>query len=208
VSRGLVTTCVLSGIYAIVDAAEGDVLAQVDDVLAGGIRLLQYRSKAGIDRRILAEARIRTRAAGALVIVNDDLSAVVDADGIHVGQEDLALLDTTQLRAQLGGKILGISCPDLTSARAAMLLGADYVGVGAMFATSTKADAGAPIGAEGVRRVVAALDLPVAAIGGITASNIREVRSTGAAMAAVITAISRAPDRRAAARELVAAWAR
>lgn len=198
----------LRGIYAIVDAAEGDVLAQVDDVLAGGIRLLQYRSKAGIDRAVLGEARLRAHAAGAALIVNDDLDAVTDADGVHLGQEDLALLETRTLRERLDGKILGISCPDLTSAREAAALGADYVGVGAMFATATKTDAGAPIGARGVRSVVEGVTIPVAAIGGITLDNIHQVRSTGAAMAAVITAISRAADRRAAARALVDAWAR
>lgn len=198
----------LEGIYAIVDAGEGDVLAQTDDAIAGGIRLVQYRSKTGIDRRTLVAARARVHAAGGMLIVNDDLAAASDADGVHLGQEDLERVDARALRARLVGKILGISCPDVQSARAAAALGADYVGVGAMFATGTKSDAGPPIGAAGVRSVVAAVALPVAAIGGITLSNIHEVRNTGAAMAAVITAISRAEDRRAAARALVEAWAR
>jgi thiamine-phosphate pyrophosphorylase len=198
----------LRGIYAIVDGAEGDVLAQVADVLAAGVRLVQYRSKAGIDRAVLAAARERAHAAGAILIVNDDLRLLDDADGIHLGQEDLAPLDVKGLRARVGTKILGISAPDAAAARAAVALGADYVGVGSMYATRTKSDAGAPIGPQGVRRVVEAVAVPVAAIGGITLANIAEVRATGAAMAAVITAISRAPDRRAAARALVEAWAR
>jgi thiamine-phosphate pyrophosphorylase len=198
----------LRGIYAIVDAAEGDPLEQLEDVLAGGIRLVQYRDKIGIDRALLAALGDRAHAADALLIVNDDLDALDLADGIHLGQEDLDVQDRAQLRARVGAKILGISTPDEVAARAAVVLGADYLGVGSTYATGTKFDAGAPIGTEGVRRIVRAVDIPVAAIGGIKLENIADVRATGAAMAAVITAISRAPDRRAAARALVSAWAR
>jgi len=207
-ARAISRIAQLRGIYAIVDTAEGDVLAQLDDVLAGGIRVVQYRGKSGIERDVLARAWERTRAAGALLIVNDDVGLVDSADGVHLGQEDLALLDVAALRARTEGKIVGISCPDVPSAYAALAIGADYIGVGAMYATGTKHDAGEPIGPGGVRAAVQAVDLPVAAIGGITLARIQEVRATGAAMAAVITAISRAPDRIAAARTLVDAWAR
>lgn len=198
----------LHGIYAIVDAAEGDVLAQLDDVLAGGIRLVQYRAKSGPQRGILAAARERTQRAGATLIVNDAWELADEADGVHLGQEDLDPALRASLRRRLAGKILGISCPDVTAAKAAAALGADYLGVGSIYATGSKSDAGEPIGPLGVRAVVDASDVPVAAIGGITLERIAEVRSTGAVMAAVITAISRARDRRAAARALVDAWAR
>lgn len=198
----------LRGIYAIVDAAEGDVLAQLDDVLAGGVRLIQYRCKTGPDRRILAVAHERTLRAGATLIVNDAWDLAGDADGVHLGQEDLAFARHASLRERLAGKIVGISCPDVETAKAAAAMGADYLGVGSMYATDSKIDAGEPIGPQGVRAVVAAVDLPVAAIGGIALGHIPEVRGTGAAMAAVISAISRAPDRCAAARALVDAWER
>jgi thiamine-phosphate diphosphorylase len=198
----------LRGIYAILDAAEGDVLAQLGDVLAAGIRVVQYRGKSGIERDVLSRAWERTRSSGALLIVNDDLGLIDYADGVHLGQEDLALVDATTLRARARGKIVGISCPDVPSAYAALALGADYIGVGAMYVTGTKHDAGEPIGPEGIRAAVRAVDLPVVAIGGITLERLPEVRATGAAMAAVITAISRATDRIAAARALVDAWAR
>ncbi|MGH7717118.1 MAG: thiamine phosphate synthase, partial [Vulcanimicrobiaceae bacterium] len=181
------------------DAAEGDVLAQLDDVLEGGIRLVQYRSKNGIDRGVLIRAARRAHESGALLIVNDDVESAQHADGVHLGQEDLALLGAAALRDRVRGKVLGISCPDVRSAEAAVRLGADYVGVGAMYATGTKHDAGNPIGPDGIRAAVEAVRLPVIAIGGITLACIPEVRRTGAAMAAVITAISRAPDRAAAA---------
>lgn len=198
----------LRGIYAIVDAAEGDPLAQLDDVLAGGIKIVQYRCKAGPQADVVRAMHARTQAAAATLILNDALELAGDADGVHLGQEDLALLETAALRKRLQAKILGISCPDVATAQAAVALGADYLGVGSMYATNSKSDAGSPIGAAGVRAVVAAVDVPVAAIGGITLPRIAEVRATGAAMAAVITAISRAIDRRAAAAELRAAWER
>jgi thiamine-phosphate pyrophosphorylase len=198
----------LSGIYAIVDAAEGDILAQLERVLAGGIRIVQYRSKAGLDRDVVIRAVRRAHDAGALLIVNDDAELLDEADGVHLGQEDLALLDGRALRERAGGKIIGISCPDVASAQAAVVLGADYVGVGAMYATASKHDAGEPIGPQGIRAAVEAVRIPVVAIGGITLARIAEVRATGAAMAAVITAISRAPDPTGAARALVDAWAR
>ncbi|MGH7683120.1 MAG: thiamine phosphate synthase [Vulcanimicrobiaceae bacterium] len=198
----------LRGIYAIVDAAEGDVLAQLDDVLAGGVRLVQYRCKSGPRREILAAARQRTQRAGAMLIVNDAWELVDEADGVHLGQEDLDLTRRASLREGLRGKILGISCPDVATAKAAAELGADYLGVGSIYPTGSKADAGKAIGPQGVRAVVDAVDVPVAAIGGIALDRIPEVRDTGAAMAAVISAISRAPDRRVAARALVDAWAR
>ena len=198
----------LRGIYAIVDAAEGDVIAQLDDILAGGIRLVQYRCKTGPDAAVVSEARARANAAGAMLIVNDALELAGRADGVHLGQEDLELVDRATLRTVLRGKILGISCPDVATARAAVELGADYIGVGSVYATGSKSDAGAPIGTAGLRAATDSVSIPVAAIGGITLERIPEVRAAGAAMAAVITAISRAGDRRAAAQALVNAWAR
>ena len=198
----------LTGIYAILDASAGDVLIQLEDALAGGVRLVQYRCKAGPDAATLRAMHERAQRAGALLIVNDALDLLEHADGVHLGQEDLEFYEHSSLRAHLRGKILGISCPDVESAQRAVKLGADYLGVGSIYATGSKHDAGEPIGAQGVRAVVAAVAVPVAAIGGITLERIGEVRSTGAAMAAVITAISRGADRRAAARALVDAWAR
>lgn len=199
----------LNGIYAILDLAAGDEpRSQVAAMLAGGARLVQYRAKGGVNRVVLRRLRAEVAAAGGIVIVNDDCDALADADGVHLGQEDLARVDVRALRAEHPRKLLGISCPDVSTALAAQAFGADYVGAGAMYATASKGDAGPPIGAAGVRAVVEAVSIPVAAIGGITLARIPEVRATGAAMAAVITAISGAADRTAATRALVAAWTR
>ncbi|MBV8152640.1 MAG: thiamine phosphate synthase [Candidatus Eremiobacteraeota bacterium] len=196
----------LRGIYAIVDAAEGEPLAQLEAILAGGVRIVQYRAKDGVAHELVAALRRHVHDVGGCLIVNDHAHALELADGLHLGQEDLALHDFTGLRRAHPDKILGLSCPDVLTAHAAESLGADYIGAGSIYATSSKSDAGAPIGPQGVRAIVEAVSIPVAAVGGIRHEDLAEVRATGAAMAAVIRAISRAPDARAAAAALVAAW--
>jgi thiamine-phosphate pyrophosphorylase len=197
----------LSGIYCIVDAdATATPLALLDDVLAGGARLVQYRAKRGVDRDLVRKMLARTRAAGATLIVNDDLEAALDADGLHVGQEDLASLEASSLRARLGDRVLGVSCSSAQEARDAARLGADYLGVGPYAVTGSKDDAGAPIGARGVRAIVEATTLPAVAIGGIELSMLADVVRSGARMAAIISAIARGPDARANARAFVELW--
>jgi thiamine-phosphate pyrophosphorylase len=197
----------LRGIYCIVDEnATAAPLELLDDVLAAGVRLVQYRAKRGVLREVVMKMLARTRAAGATLVVNDDLEAALVADGLHLGQEDLASLDRHVLRAQLGTKILGVSCSTVAEAHDAERLGADYLGVGPYAITASKRDAGAPIGASGVNAIVAATRLPVAAIGGIEVSMLDGVVRSGARMAAVISAIARGPDARANARAFVERW--
>jgi thiamine-phosphate pyrophosphorylase len=197
----------LSGIYAIVDRSLCDApLDLLEAVLDGGVRVVQYRAKAGVDRALVRALAGRARARGALLIVNDDLEAALEADGLHVGQEDLVTYGGAGLRARLGARIFGISCGLASEALGAERLGADYVGTGPFAPTATKGDAGEAIGAQGVRRVVEATRLPVAAIGGIGLAALPEVAASGAAMAAVASAIARASDPRAAAAALVARW--
>jgi thiamine-phosphate diphosphorylase len=161
-----------------------------------------------VDRDVVRAMRALTRARGAFLIVNDDLEAALEADGWHAGQEDLADHDPRELRARLGDRIFGVSCGVPDEARAAESFGADYVGVGPFAATGTKADAGDAIGAAGIAAVVRATRVPVVAIGGIDAANLGAVASTGASMAAVVSAIARAPDPAGMTRRLVEAWER
>ena len=197
----------LSGIYALIyRELVSDPLKFVVSVLAAGVRLVQYRAKGGVDRELVRRLHVRTRQVGAVLIVNDDLEAALDADGLHVGQEDVSALDASALRAQLGSLILGISCATTEEAARAAALGADYLGVGPFARTATKADAGPPIGEAGLRRVTEATKLPVAAIGGIELSNLEAVVRSGAAMAAVAGAISRGPDPYIDAHALVLRW--
>jgi thiamine-phosphate pyrophosphorylase len=196
----------LRGIYALVEPARHpDPAAYVAALLRGGVRLFQVRAKGGCDPALLDALVALIRAAGGITIVNDDPRLAERADGVHLGQEDAAAYDLAALRARLGSRVIGLSCGTPAEARAAAPA-VDYLGVGPIFPTGSKADAGGPIGVSGVRVVVAATALPVAAIGGITLAALGRVRETGATMAAVISALAGAADPEAAARAFVQAW--
>jgi len=199
----------LHGIYAIVnETASPNPVELTRAILDGGARIVQYRAKRGIVAEHLRTLRDLTRAHEALLIVNDDWRAVqaYDADGVHIGPEDAQPDELGPMRAALTDRLIGISCGTPEEAQMAGAGDADYIGVGSVYATNSKADAGDPIGIEGLTRIAAAADLPVAAIGGITLAHLREVRGSGVAMAAVISAIANASDPQAATRALVGAW--
>jgi thiamine-phosphate pyrophosphorylase len=197
----------LHGVYAIVNE-DVRTMNVADAALAGGVRLLQYRAKSGINAEHLQALRERTRACGALLIVNDDWRAAraFDCDGVHLGPDDEGFAAVAPVRAALRERLIGLSCGTVAEAQRANAEDADYLGVGAVYATGSKADAGAPIGIDGLRAVAAVSRYPVAAIGGIRAATIDAVRASGVAMAAVIAAISSAPDPESAARELLEQW--
>ncbi|HKU66606.1 MAG TPA: thiamine phosphate synthase [Candidatus Baltobacteraceae bacterium] len=197
----------LRGVYAIVnEAAHPEPVELTRAILEGGARIVQYRAKSGIVPAHARALRDLTRAYGALFIVNDDWHAVdgYDADGVHLGPEDARAEDLAEIRAALADRVIGVSCGTPHEARAAAQ--ADYIGVGSVYATASKADAGDPIGIAGLRAVAAQTSLPVAAIGGITLASLPQIRASGVAMAAVISAISAAADPRAATAALVRLW--
>lgn len=199
----------LRGIYAIVNEGARDPVELTRDILAGGARIVQYRAKNGIVAEHARQLRSLTREFRALLFLNDDWRAVreYDADGVHLGPEDATAAELPAIRAALADALIGLSCGTEAEAREALRADADYVGAGSVYATASKDDAGDPIGLDGLRRVAAAAaPLPVAAIGGVTAGALGDVRATGVAMAAVISAIARAPDARAATEALVRAW--
>ncbi|MFN2528350.1 MAG: thiamine phosphate synthase [Candidatus Baltobacteraceae bacterium] len=197
----------LQGIYAIVNG-RADVVPFTSALLRGGIRIVQYRAKAGTDIQALRDLRELTAAWDAMLIVDDDWQAALEtgADGAHLGPDDAPRAQLPMIREYLRGGLLGLSCGTIEEAQYAESLGADYIGVGSVFATTSKTDAGTPIGIAGLREVAAATQLPSAAIGGITQANIASVRATGVAMAAVISALSESPDPREAAAALVRTW--
>ncbi|MBV9648139.1 MAG: thiamine phosphate synthase [Candidatus Eremiobacteraeota bacterium] len=199
----------LRGIYALVDPALcDDPERTAAALLRGGIRLVQYRSKQSCERAFVRRLHAMTSRSDALLIVNDDVEAAQDADGVHLGQEDIALIPG-DLRRRLGGRLLGISCGVPAEAEAALRLGADYLGVGPFAITSSKVDAGPAIGSAGIASVVAAAGgLPVAAIGGIELDALEEVYASGASMAAVLSALVRVADPEAAAISFVTRWER
>jgi thiamine-phosphate diphosphorylase len=200
----------LHGPYVIVNEGARDPVAIARACLRAGIRVLQYRAKRGIAGERLRAIRDATTAGDALLIVNDDVEAAIafDCDGVHLGPDDGAFDPLGPVRDRMGERLIGISAGTPDEARAAERAHADYVGIGAVYATASKDDAGAPIGIHGLLDVAAASTLSAAAIGGITAGTIAEIARTGVAMAAVISAVADASDPEAAARELVAVWNR
>jgi thiamine-phosphate pyrophosphorylase len=195
----------LQGVYGLVDPERTEPVAFTEAILRGGIRLVQIRAKLGLDGATLIAIVARVRAAGGIALVNDDVGLARLADGVHLGQEDAATLNLRDVRRALGSAIIGLSCGTPQEARAADPALVDYLGVGPVFGSPSKADAGYPIGISGTRAVVEATTLPCAAIGGIDATNIVRVRETGASMAAVISALGR-DDPEGAARTLVERW--
>ncbi len=198
----------LRGIYAIVNEGERNVVAIAQAAYENGVRVVQYRAKAGIVHENVRAIRKLAEKHESLLIMNDDWQAAValDCDGVHLGPDDTGFLDIAPVRALLRERLIGLSCGTRAEAERADASDIDYLGVGAVFATASKADAGAPIGIDGLLQVANATRLPVAAIGGITAQNLPLVRGSGVAMAALIAAIAGAADPARAARELVAAW--
>ncbi len=202
----------MKGLYAITDPylTPGDTLFDaVQATLDGGARVLQYRDKlheAGDRLRIAQQLRELTAAHRALLIINDDmaLAAAVEADGVHLGQDDAPL---EAAREKLGDEaIIGVSCyADLARARQAAQAGASYVAFGRVFPSRTKPHA-TPAPLSLLTRAKAELDIPVVAIGGITLENIDRVVAAGADMAAVIHGLFGQNDIRAAAQAFCAAF--
>ena len=198
---------------AIVDPerANGRSLAELTRmVVAGGATLIQLRDKHGSTRRMIEEARaIKAVLAGTGVplVINDrvDVALIAEADGVHVGQDDMRAEDARRL---LGPKaIIGVSIKTVALANAAPLDVLDYAGVGGVYATTSKDNPNAPIGVKGLQFIVAAfrarkLDFPIVGIAGIDAGNAAPVVDAGADGVAVISALSMQDNPEAAAREL------
>ena len=195
-------------LYAVTDQAwavdQGSLFRQIEEAIDGGASIVQLREKRLDEAAFLAEAEQFTalcRRKGVVCIINDrvDIALKSGADGVHVGQKDL---EAGFARDLLGpDKILGVSAHSVEEALRAQAAGADYLGVGAAFATGTKADA-KPISRQTIRSITAAVDIPVVAIGGITRDNILELKNCGLDGAAVVSALFAQPDVRAAAEEL------
>ncbi|MBO0779721.1 MAG: thiamine phosphate synthase [Ktedonobacteraceae bacterium] len=182
-----------------------DMLTVARAALDGGATVIQLRDKNASTRQLIEEGlslRALTHERGALLIVNDrlDVALAIDADGAHVGQDDMP----GDLARRLLGpqRILGISAGNIDEARSALASGADYLGVGPIFATRGKADAGEPTGTTLLTRLAEICNIPLVAIGGITAANAAAIIQAGATGVAVITAVVYAEDITAATHSL------
>jgi len=177
----------------------------VEAALKGGVDIVQLREYSLKDSQLLQAARalrVLTRRFKALFIVNNrpDIALLSEADGVHLGQDDLPVAEARKIIGW--DKIVGVSTHALEQARKAVADGADYIGVGPVFSTPTKAGR-SPVTVEYVRQIVALKPaLPFFAIGGIDLSNVGEVLAAGAERVAVVRAIMGASDPEKAAKEL------
>lgn len=191
-------------VYFITDAGFGKSHeCLVELALKAGVMAIQFREKK-LGTRKMYEIGKRLRALtneyGALLFVNDriDIALAIDADGVHIGQEDIP----AEIAREVFSGYIGVSAGSVYEAKKDEKF-ADYLGVGPVFPTKTKSDAGEAIGVEGLKRIVESVKIPVVAIGSINKNNALEVLKVGVAGIAVISAIAAAEDPEAAARELV-----
>ena len=195
-------------LYAVTDRAwaadEDDFLAQVEAAIDGGATIVQLREKHLDEDAFLKEAErfvALCRRKGVISIINDnvDVAIACGAEGVHVGQEDMA---AAKVREKVGNKMMiGVSVHSVEEAKQAVRDGADCLGVGAMFSTSTKTDVDV-LPKETLKAVCDAVDIPVVAIGGLNKSNILELSGTGVDGVALVSAIFSAEDIESECREL------
>ncbi len=187
-------------LYLVADvefAAGRDLAYLAGEAVLGGVTIVQLRAKGSGTREFL---ELAVRMAAALksrsipLIINDrvDIALACGADGVHLGQDDMPLGKARELLGST--KIIGVSANTLKEAREAERFGADYIGLGPIYATASK-DTDLPVlGPEGIRRMRQKIDIPIIAIGGIDAGNAADVMNAGATGIAVISAILGAPD--------------
>ena len=195
-------------VYAITDrhwTGEKTLEQQVDEVLKNGATFLQIREKNMPHDELVKEAVLIKEIAkkyNVPVVIDDDIYAVIESgvDGVHIGQKDM---DYIEARKLLGDdKIIGMTAPSVELAKKAEKLGADYIGAGAVFNTSTKKDT-RPLELSTLKEICSSISIPVVAIGGIAHSNVRKLKGTDIDGVAVISALFGADDPGEATRELV-----
>lgn len=197
-------------LYLVTDTAclkHQTLLAAVEEALAAGVTLVQYRAKLALGGEMYSTAlRLQVLCAKYKVplIINDrlDVALAVGAAGVHLGQDDLPV----QVSRRLAGPdfLIGATAHNVAEARKAAAEGASYLGCGAVFTTQTKLDT-VPLGLAGLKAIREAVKVPLVGIAGITASNYREVLATGADGAAVVSAILGAESIKAAVQEFLRA---
>ena len=165
-------------------------------IIDGGAKIVQLRDKTSSKRRFYEKAlRFRqiTSNKNILLIINDhlDVALCVDADGIHLGQDDLPVDVARRLAPNL---IIGASTHSVNEAKRAEALGADYVNIGPIFSTKTKSDVHHFLGSSAISSIARCIQIPFTVMGGINESNLQEVLSCGAKKVAMVTAITKAED--------------
>lgn len=173
-----------------------DFYKSIEDALKGGVTMVQLREKNASGKEFLEKAlklRELTKKYNTAFIINDrvDIALLCDADGVHVGQSDI---DAKHVRELIGpNKILGVSARDIKEARTAYEDGADYIGVGAMYSTSTKLDAKS-VSFDTVKAIKENVNMPIVLIGGINLENLEELKSLNCEGYAIVSSILKAND--------------
>jgi len=194
-------------LYALVDVRSDESAFErfITDIIAGGVDIIQLRDKQADDRTLLARSRILKNCITAsernvLFIMNDrpDLAMLAGADGVHVGQEELP---TTLVRQLVGKLLIGVSTHSIDQARQAVLDGADYIGAGPVFESTTK-EFSHLSGLVYLQEVAAEISIPAFAIGGITENRLEEVLQTGISRVAIGSALLDAENPREIAERL------
>ena len=174
-----------------------DLVNVMEEAIQGGADIIQLRDKKSSKLEVLQKARALrelTKKHGVAFIVNDhiDVALTVDADGIHLGQDDLPLIEARKIVGP--NKIIGISTHAIEEAREAERNGADYIGVGPIFATKSKEDVTAPVSTNYIKQVIQEIKIPFVAIGGIKLHNVDKVLQAGATRICAISEIVGASD--------------
>lgn len=194
-------------LYAVTDRSWLNGRALEDDIekaIKGGVTLVQLREK-NIATDDIIKSAIRTKSVckkhGIPLIINDNVDAVIcsNADGVHLGQSDMSISEARKILGK--NKIIGATAKTVEQAQKAELEGADYLGSGAIFGTTTKDDA-KKMDIETLKSITQSVKIPVVAIGGITGENILELRGTGISGAAVVSGIFAQNDIEKAAEDL------
>ncbi|MGB9596312.1 MAG: thiamine phosphate synthase [Candidatus Poribacteria bacterium] len=182
------------GLYFITDRnlTKKTIISDVISAINAGVKMIQYREKELSTREMYQEAKVIreiTREKKVILIINDriDIALAVDADGVHIGQDDMPFEIARKILGE--DKIVGLTVHNTEEAILGEKLGADYFGVSPIFATTTKKDAGKPAGIELIKKVKNTVKTPLVAIGGINYENVDEVLKTGIVNIAVISAI-------------------
>ena len=198
------------GLYLILTDPVAGYVQCAEAAVACGVRYLQLRMKNQPRAAVMKTARILreiTRGTGTRFIVNDDLTVAMesDADGLHLGQNDLDIEEARQ-KWKTAGKIFGLSTHNLAQERSARKLDPDYIGVGPVFSTRTKSDADPVLGPKEAGKIIRQSPLLSVAIGGINASNLSEILHAGAVNFCVAGAVNQSSDPQTTIKELIEVW--
>ena len=196
------------GLYFITDSnlTKKTVIDDVKAAIKGGVNIIQYREKGASTKQMLKEAaeiKKLCQKNNIIFLINNriDIALAVDADGVHIGQDDMPYETARKLLGK--NKIIGVTTHNIEESVEAEKIGADYIGLSPIFLTSTKADAGKACGPEMIKKVKSNVKIPIAAIGGINESNVGQVLKAGGKNIAIISAILTKEDVETAVKEFI-----